>query len=88
MKYNLENTPAPWRLDNCNVFCPGQPDRLIAVVYGTDANGGNDKKQQKANAQAIAAVPDMLDALLDIADNSTDEAARRTAEWALKTAGV
>lgn len=52
----MKHTPGPWRIDpdNFNVYSDG----LLAQVYGHTHNG-----ERLANAQLIAAAPELLETL-------------------------
>ena len=75
-------TPGPWEVVNRS----GQT-HSIRMYHGHKSLYGVDLVHRQADAQAIAAVPDILDALMDIYVSTDDPAAKKTALWALEKAG-
>jgi hypothetical protein len=61
------HTPAPWQVDysgNCHIGITDKNERTIAFCNLQNEDGDEDE----ANAKLIAAAPDLLEALQDIAD--------------------
>jgi hypothetical protein len=74
---NTKHTPGPWRENS-----QGDSEYIFSEVYGAIAiipHGGIHRDEHKANAQLIAAAPDLLDALQTIVsvlsdwDNATNQ---------------
>ena len=85
MKFNI--TPGPWNPEKQAII-------NAARTIEADINGESWKDKDntfernvEANARAIAAVPDMIEALSFIAGNSIDDTVRDFAEKVLVKAG-
>jgi hypothetical protein len=66
-----QHTPGPWQDDGNFIVAPDpagtHPDIYIAEIVEADEEGRcASKAQQGANGRLIAAVPELLDCLLDI----------------------
>lgn len=71
----MEFTPGPWHVFDENDPFPGieaSNPRQSIVIWGTGSAecgvSGRTRKEQLANARLIAAAPDLLDALREIAN--------------------
>ena len=97
MKFNI--TPGQWRVEKGTTLVWGACDPEDPTTNGMGFPVAKAKRQRKkahgyieikeaaANARAIAAVPDMIEALSFIANNSIDDTARDFAEKVLVKAG-
>ncbi len=67
----MKHTPGPWKIDsyNLNVYCAGG---LLAKVYGHLING-----ERHANANLIAAAPEMLGELEFLIDHCLEIESRQ-----------
>lgn len=75
-----KHTPGPWRYD----YAPGYCGELLAANGTTLAEFVTEPSE--ANARLIAAAPDLLEALIDIAEKSTDAGAIECARAAIAKA--
>lgn len=88
MKVNIVS--GPWLLstvDRCFIYALGPNN--VNSFWCQLQTAGQDKVSRDVlvdTAKAVKAVPDILDALMDIMATTTDPASKRTAEWALNKA--
>jgi hypothetical protein len=66
LKNDTKHTPGPWQV--CNTYAICGPEPLSSVIAVADRRNGVLTSTAKRNARLIAAAPEMLEALGDIAD--------------------
>lgn len=68
-----KHTPGPWRIGDAGaaIFGPKTDAPSPATIVSAMGKAGGDVSAMRANARLIAAAPDMLNALRDVAAIST-----------------
>lgn len=81
MSNEIKHSPAPWRRDNAHIVKESDNSIVCTMPRQTHERGNivgeNEARLRRANANLIAAAPDMLRVLLDVrsyADDADDSA--------------
>jgi hypothetical protein len=86
---STSHTPGPWHVSNPNGGANEIADRTGMIVASTHVPRNGQHPEMHANARLIAAVTDLLAALIDIRDSSAyDAAAKARAAMAIEDVGV
>jgi hypothetical protein len=81
------HTPGPWRAVAAEPECPFGFEIMAGDLYVAVAHGGIPVAEQAANANLVAAAPEMYAVLCGVLANAPDAAATARAVW-LKASGM